>query len=563
MATAVLTDDELAQLAADIAAGTAEEPALLSRRGRALARWRRAHRETSSVSAEGGGAEPSWRRPYKLSPRGFTGQGGGEMETVQAPLEWQATTAHACGLNPWVVGAAAPLLGTPIGSHLSTGEPASCDLLAWFAAGLISNPSAFVLSLPGLGKSTLIRKMVLGAIAQGQVPIIAADMKPEYVGLISAIGGQVITLGHGKGHLNPLAAGSLGSTLPILEANRDHLDSIGKLGVIAETQELVHSRQVNMVAALIEMIRSQSVADWEHALISAALRELRATERFDFANPPLVRDLADQIACGSERLKRVAAADSDGEYATTIKPLRRSLEALLDGPLGDIFAGHTTVPLDVDSRGICIDVSALTRGDKKLKAAVMLACWSDAYGTMEASHLLAEVGLGPQKYFLAVLDELWQVLGAGAGMVNRIDELTRLNRTDGTALLQITHTGRDLETLPTEADVKVAKGFIERAGMVIAGGLPAGELVRLEDVLQFTAAEQAVITSWSRGAPLRRHGRGRRQKPAGVGKFMLKISKDGAPGIPVQTQLTQIELDYGLHDTNVRFAEFFEQVGAV
>lgn len=552
MGNQTLTEDQLAQLAADIEAGVAVEPALLSAKGRALARWRRAHRDSAKDHDSQLLHGP---RPHPLTPRGYRGPGGGAMDTVLPPLEYQATTMHACGLSPWVVGAAAPLVGTPVGAHLTTGEPACCDVLGWFAAGLISNPSAFVLSLPGLGKSTLIRKMVLGAVAQGQVPIIAADLKPEYVGLTEAVGGQVITLGHGRGHLNPLAAGSLGSTIPLLEAHAEELEASGQLGLITETRELVHSRQVNMVAALIELIRQAPIADYEHALLSAGLRELRQSGRFSFAAPPLVRDLADQVAAGSERLQQVAAADTIQEYRDTIKPLRRSLEALLDGPLGEIFADHTTTPLDLSAPAICIDVSALTRGDKKLKAAVMLACWSDAYGAMEAAHLLAAAGLAEQRYFLAVLDELWQVLGAGAGMVARIDELTRLNRSDGTGLLQITHTGRDLESLPSAVDVQIAKGFIERAGLVICGGLPAGELQRLEDVLQFTTAEQELITSWSRGAPLRRQRGRSRQKPMGIGKFMLKISKDGAPGIPIQTLLTATENELALHDTNIRFAE--------
>ncbi|WP_086007613.1 ATP/GTP-binding protein [Nocardia asiatica] len=559
--TQTWTDDELAQLAADIAEGVAAEPALLSKRGRALARWRRTNDPSRGAAEEAD--EPGWRRTLRMSPRGFRGPGGGAMETVQAPPEWQATTMHACGLNPWVVGAAAPLVGTPVGVHLTTGEPACCDVLAWFAAGLISNPSAFVLSLPGLGKSTFIRKMVLGAVAQAQVPIIAGDMKPEYVQLVYAVGGQVITLGHGRGHLNPLAAGSLGATIPRLEANVEQLAAAGRAGVIDETKELVHSRQVTMVAALIELVRQAPVADYEHSLLSAALRELRDSGRFSFAEPPLVRDLAEQIVHGSPRLRQVAAVGPEhAEYAEATQSLRRSLEALLDGPLGDIFAGHTTTPLDLDAPAICIDVSALTRGDKKLKAAVMLSCWSDAYGAMEAAHLLADVGLEPQKYFLAVLDELWQVLGAGAGMVNRIDELTRLNRTDGTGLLQITHTGRDLESLPNEVDVKIAKGFIERSGMVICGGLPPGELTRLSDVLSFTTAEAEMITSWSRGAPLRRQRNRQRRKPIGIGKFMVKISKDGAPGIPVQTLLTDSEIELALHDTNARFADLIERQAA-
>lgn len=56
------------------------------------------------------------------------------------------------------------------------------------------------------------------------------------------------------------------------------------------------------------------------------------------------------------------------------------------------------------------------------------------------------------------LDELWQVIGAGPGMVARVNEITRSTALDATGLLMITHTGRDLETPPTEADIKTAKG---------------------------------------------------------------------------------------------------------
>ena len=38
---------------------------------------------------------------------------------------------------------------------------------------------------------------------------------------------------------------------------------------------------------------------------------------------------------------------------------------------------------------------------------------------------------------------------------------------------------------------------------------------------------------------------------------MIKPSKDGSPGIPVQTILMPSEIKYRLHDTNVRFDTFF------
>jgi len=232
---------------------------------------------------------------------------------------------------------------------------------------------------------------------------------------------------------------------------------------------------------------------------------------------------------------------------------------LTDGVMGQVFAEHTTTKIDLDAPAICIDVSAIARGDQALKAGVLLACWSDAYGAMEAAHVLADCGLAPQRYFLAILDEMWATLGAGAGMVQRVDELTRLNRTDGTGLLMITHTGRDLETLPNEVDVKTAMGFIERAGMVICGGLPAGELDRLKGVLQFTTAEAEMITAWSKGAPIERtEARERKKPPLGRGKFMLKPAKDGTAGIPIQVLLTATEQETNIHDTNVRFRDLLD-----
>ncbi|MFL0580624.1 ATP/GTP-binding protein [Dietzia sp. 179-F 9C3 NHS] len=500
-----------------------------------------------------------------VDAQGFKGVAGGRMSVASAPIASQTSTNLGCGFNPWVVGATAPVTGVPLGVHEITGQDVSGDVLSWFKAGIIANPSGFVLSLPGLGKSTLIRKQFIGAVAQGHVPIVAGDIKPEYVEVTRAMVcpdgrvGQVITLGHGRDQLNPLAAGALGSVIPKLEAHRDELRAAGKEGIIEATREAVHSRQVTMMVALVELIRGAPLADWEAMVLSVALRELRSSEGFSFEHPPLITDLVELIRRGNDTLRDKTVSRDQDHYERQVQTLVLSLNSLTDGSLGQIFAGHTTTPIDVSAPAICIDVSAVARGDKKLKAAVLLACWSDSYGAMEAAHVLADCGLAPQKYFLAILDELWQVLGAGAGMVQRVDELTRLNRTDGTGLLMITHTGRDLEALPNEVDVKTAMGFIERAGMVMCGGLPRGELDRLSGVLQFTSAEADMITSWSQGVPPDRTlAHEVSPPPLGRGRFMLKPSKDGSAGIPVRVILTPTENETRIHDTNVRFRQLLD-----
>ncbi|MEK8104341.1 hypothetical protein NKG94_02760 [Micromonospora sp. M12] len=76
---------------------------------------------------------------------------------------WRATTVQACGLWPFSAGSGAPMSGVPIGQHLFTGATVCGDPLSWFTrARYISNPSLFMLGMPGLGKSTLINRMAVG-----------------------------------------------------------------------------------------------------------------------------------------------------------------------------------------------------------------------------------------------------------------------------------------------------------------------------------------------------------------------------------------------------------------
>ena len=583
---APISPHELEGLHAQIVAGDVPPPWVFTRLGSAYKRWCAEHPERAEQARTARQASalryPKLRQGHRytsLDGHGFKGPLAGRMSVVSAPGVSQTSTNYGCGFNPWVVGAIAPAVGVPLGVHVQTGQDVSGDVLSWFKADLIGNPSAFVLSLPGLGKSTVIRKQFIGAVAQGHVPIVAGDIKGEYVPVTEAMvtpagkRGQVIRLGHGLGHLNPLAAGALGEAIPIMEAHLETLPEDSQEAVelrerITETAESVHSRQVTMVMALAELVRGGKLSDFEGLIVSTSLRTMRESGDFPFTRPPLLRDLIDFIRSGNDDLQRALFVADAGEYRRTVRPLVQTLESLTDGVMGQVFAEHTTTKIDLDAPAICIDVSAIARGDQALKAGVLLACWSDAYGTMNAAHVLADCGLAPQRYFLAILDEMWATLGAGAGMVQRVDELTRLNRTDGTGLLMITHTGRDLESLPNEVDVKTAMGFIERAGMIICGGLPAGELERLKGVLQFTDAEASMITAWSKGAPIERSvsvagdddeaTRRRSKPPLGRGKFMLKPSKDGSAGIPIQVELTATERDTRIHDTNVRFRDLLE-----
>ena len=139
-------------------------------------------------------------RPAKPGSRGWSGAGAGGVHYLQAPVQWRGTTVQVCGLWPFSAGSGSPMVGVPLGRNMLTGGTLCCDPISWFQrAQLISNPSAFVLGLPGLGKSSMVRRMALGLAGFGVSPMIFGDLKPDYVDLIREMGGQVIELGRGRG----------------------------------------------------------------------------------------------------------------------------------------------------------------------------------------------------------------------------------------------------------------------------------------------------------------------------------------------------------------------------
>ena len=220
--------------------------------------------------------------------------------------------------------------------------------------------------------------------------------------------------------------------------------------------------------------------------------------------------------------------------------------SLLDGPYGQVFAHPTSERIRLDSPAVAVDVSGISANDNALQAAVLLACWSEGFGAVEGANALADAGVAPQRRFFIVLDELWRVLRAGEGLVDRVDELTRLNRSDGVAQAMITHSLADLRALRNEDDREKARGFVERAGAVICGGLPDQELNDLTEVVSFSSTERQLITSWSTPP-----GWQARSEPPGRGKFLIKVGQ--RPGVPVQVELTEAERASGVHDTNKRW----------
>ena len=300
-------------------------------------------------------------------------------------------------------------------------------------------------------------------------------------------------------------------------------------------------RQLNLVEALLTIIRKSSVGDRESNILSKALFILN--EKFIKKSiAPVLKDLLEIIKNPPFELRQIALDRGDlTKYKKITENLEVSLLGLITkGNIGEIFSKQTTEPMQLD-RPICYDVSSIDDTQTDLQAAALLACWSNGFSNINISNILADCKIAARRHYFPVIDEFWRVLRSGTGMVDRIDATTRLNRQRGFGQTYITHTIKDLESLANDEDKQKALGFIERSGMLIMAGLPMQELEKLNKIITLTNIEQKTVSSW-----VSPPGWNSEAAPPGRGKFLIKVG--GRPGIPIKVQLTSAELN--VNDTN-------------
>lgn len=608
----LMTEDQLEALTTKVAQGGP----LAKMHSLRLQRENLKRRQILGSAATGDADGEAWRSAVKQGPRGYNAAFGGPDTVVGSMVEARGTTDKVEGIYPWTVGAGSPLIGTPVGTHLDTGEPVHIDLTDWMRrGGLITSPIALVLALNGYGKSSLVRRLQTGAVAHGRCSMVLGDCKPDFRTQTEKFGGQVIQVGHDHGRINPLDVGALGDAVvtmrdsaDLLEACFDTTDQANLDRVYArfgtrlgdewstsnqwqrstfierlrrEAREVrldVRMRQSMMVASLVQLVRRGKVSDFEETMISSAIMGLydeglvddqgnRTVFRED--SPPLLQDLYAFICRPTDRLiedagiqpGRVAdpvthQLSAAAEYLDDIKPLRRSLRALIRGEFGEIFNGPTTERLDLSMPAICVDVSNIPHSEASpLRAAVLMACWGDGFGAVEAAGRLAKVGLGPRVETQVIMDELWQVLQADKSMVSKVNQLSRLNRQTATELIMITHSIADFSAVDSEQAVAEADGLVERARVKIIGAVPAKEIGRLREVVELSDDEAHRLTTWSKPPGIVGEGVRPGEKappPPGTGHFMAKVGERGT-GISFYMPITMAEQLAEVHNTNAAY----------
>lgn len=486
--------------------------------------------------------------PRPATWRGRDGRGGGRAGLMPAVDEFFGTSTQVCGgFWPFGTGMALPVEGVPIGRSMTTGAGVCCDPISWFRAGIIEQPSMFVMGLPAIGKSTFVRRQVWGMGALGMNAIIPGDLKPDYAWLVRLLGGQVIRLGSGLGSINPLDPGDIHAALRSLAGT-------AREDLLAD----YHERRSALMEVLLTISRTgreegrRTVSDVESNVLATALRILHDRTKDD-PKPPVIPDLRDLIREGTPEIRAAAVFDdpeNDQAYARAVRDLLASLHGLANpmGRFGRLFCEQTTERIDL-SRPVDFDIIALAQGGDDVVAAVLAATWSGAFAAKNATDMMAEAGLLPRRNHVIIMDEMHRALRASPLMVDRLDLLTRLNRQWGVGQIMITHTFADLMCLDTEAQNNKARGFVERSRIKVLGALSRTEIrryLRGESGLPISVREEDMLSDWATPTNFDANASFK-----GVGKFLVKLG--GLPGIPVNVQMCDIERS-GFNDTNMKWS---------
>jgi len=189
----------------------------------------------------------------------------------------------------------------------------------------LQNPNAFLLGIPGSGKSFSAKELIVFLALATNDDILVCDPEREYAALIEAMGGEVIRIAAGsKDHIN---------ALDMIEGYSDS---------IAEKSEFVLS--------LFEQLDDAGITGRQRSILDRSLDKIYRKFKKKKSQPTL-RDLREELLAQPEQ---------------EAQELALTLELFTEGSL-DVFAHQTNV--DTKNRMIVYDIFGL---GKQLKAMGLL-----------------------------------------------------------------------------------------------------------------------------------------------------------------------------------------------
>jgi len=357
-----------------------------------------------------------------------------------------------------------------IGTDALTGGPFCYDPWSLYAAGVLTNPNVLLAGVIGQGKSALAKSLAVRSIAAGRRVYVPGDPKGEWVAVADAVGGTVVSLGHGLAtRLNPLDPGP---------PPRDHDE--------ASWRSLVRGRRLRLLAAVAEATLGRELRPVEHGALDAALTLVEPRDVPTISN--VVHALTDP-----ERAASVADGTTATERASDGRDLGHALRRLVRGDLAGIFDGPSTDQLDATAPMVVLDLSRLGSDDSALALAMTCASsWLEAALTSEA---------GGQRW--VVYDEAWRLLRS-LPLVRRMQAQWKLSRSYGIANLLVVHRLSDLDAVGAAGSEAraIAEGLLADCSTRVVYRQETDQLSATGIALGLTTTERDLLPALPRGTGL-------------------------------------------------------------
>jgi hypothetical protein len=358
--------------------------------------------------------------------------------------------------------------GILIGQDAWSGSAFCFDPWVLYELGRLSNPNLFLAGQIGRGKSMLAKSLACRCIAFGRRVYVPGDPKGEWTVVAEAVGGQVISLGPGRGaRLNPLDEGPRPS---------DVHDS--------EWRVQVRQRRLALLAALAETTLGRRLGAVERTTLDAALAEAMSRSTVPVV-PMVVTALLEPVR--SSRASTVEQLRQDG------REVAHALARLVDGDLAGLFDGPSTVTFDPTRPMISVDLSRISGSDTLLS--LVMTCTS---AWMEA--VLRDPGGGQR---LVVYDEAWRLM-AQPSLLARMQAQWKLSRAWGLANLMIVHRLSDLDAVGDAGSEArgLAQGLLGDTATRILYNEPYDEAQAAGRVLGLSSVEVAQLPDLAKGEGL-------------------------------------------------------------
>ena len=459
-------------------------PDAANRRDRRATRkqWQRAAEELIAVDVAAAAAaqqaaldarkaEYRSRTPKAGEKRPWAGRAGRGLKLRQH----RATTANLSHVYPFLADGGLGAAGVYVGRDSYSGASfCYCGFdLYNRRPRLVSNTNIMMVGGIGWGKTNTAMALAVRNLPFGRRVVVPGDPKDDWLRLALALGGQGIRLDRGlTARLNPLDGG-------VKPAAKDQK--------LWETE--VWSRRQKLLVALVATA-SPAIAPLEPLAVAALDVALAAAVAA--VGTPTLPDVARHLAHPDPDRARAAGYDAE-LLCHHGQPIYAVLSSLINGHLGGLFDGPSTVRFDPLAPMIALGSAALG-DDDLLQSLVMLCCSAWVGSTM------SDPSFG-QRIF--VYDEAWRII-SGEAQLDRMNADLRLSRFYGIANILAMHALSDPDKVGNadSAAVKKAQGLLSLCDTRVVFRQAPGELDRATADLALTDAEREVIAGAGVGEAL-------------------------------------------------------------